>query len=208
MTKFTINLKKTKNYIKANYKQLEQYKKSISVFMNSINNADAVWNDVHTQIFINLINKDKKSFFEYIENIEKTLDEINDFCIQLNNIINSSFKLSNIEKIKYNSFYVDKSIEYLENGYIKLNNIINSLESINFSMLMKDKKNYILSVCTKMKNYKIIINDTIEKLKKINKDLKKLLNDKKYKINKIDFITIDSSKLEYKYDISHLNLKK
>lgn len=205
MANFDINFNDINKNISEIESNIKEYKDIIKNLKDNLNNIDSAWNDLNTENFIKIVKTEYNLFSDQITAMDKYLNSINSFINSLSSEIKSKINVQVLQKVSYNSDYMNKQIEYLRNVFLHLNYCVNLLENLDLPITF-EYKTTIESYYRQLKSNRDTINNLRSKLESINTSILTLINMTRDNVNSIDFVTINRNEMQYNWKIYSADL--
>lgn len=196
MNSLVLEISEIKTAIEDMRLKLEDYEECLNTYLDGIKKVDSCWNDINTQVFIDIVTDEKEDFKEHAEATEKHMDFILDFCDSLQTELNEILDENTLNKIQYYSSIVDSSDNFLDNaksGISEVQSIYNSLSIPSGCTASYD----IRAILDNISDSKILStkNDIVSNINKI----RKVVAENKEEANALTFVTIDDKICELNY---------
>lgn len=202
MTKVNLNLINIREKVKSVNIKLDNYKENYLSLNRNLKNVDSSWKDINTEVFLKTISNDKKNCLEHISSIKKYLNKLEEFCDDLETELKKIFNLQKINKIQIDCEYINSSIENINNCSRDLNDIVYIMSKTDIVIPYDFKYKYAIeAIKSDIDKNKEIVLKLKNKLIRIKDIISSLIEQSKFKINKLDFKTIDDKCLNYFWKI-------
>ena len=198
-----LDVKRVRDNVAKTGDQLNKYATKTNDYFDELEHVDKFWIDASSSVFVKTVADDQEYFKELVEATKKQINNISNFCDELESRITPYFNASSLRSIKYINSTTNHSLETLNQIATKINELKADIASVSVPA-QSSCRSAIMSLANGLDTR--VVSETANTIREAVRTLNQVVSTAKNKALSEKKYDMDDRTIKYNGQISEVNL--